>query len=234
MAGGMETTTYKYIGAGVYTIAEASRLTGVSSGRIRRWMEGYEHGSSENRRKSLSIFAGQLPRSDDFIALSFLDLIEVRFVDAFLSHGVNWKVLRVTDDRAREITGTDHPFGTRKFRTNGQSIFTRVGRDLRESAVLDLLQNQLGFSRVISPFLKGLEFHDQIVTRWWPLGRRQPIVIDGARSFGQPIIFKEGVPTAILNRAYQVEDSIDRVASWFEVEKRSVRAAVKYESKLAA
>jgi hypothetical protein len=230
----MDNTMYQYIGAGVYTIAEASRLTGVSSGRIRRWMKGYEHGSPGDRRTSPPIFAGQLPHSDDFIALSFLDLIEVRFVDAFLSRGVTWRVLRVTHDRAREISGTDHPFCTREFRTDGHSVFTEVSRNLRESAVLDLFQNQLGFTRVISPYLKGLEFEDQVVTRWWPLGRRQPVVIDGARSFGQPIIFKEGVPTAILNRAYLVEDSIERVASWFEVEKRSVRAAVKYESQLAA
>jgi uncharacterized protein (DUF433 family) len=230
----MDNAKYQYIGAGVYTIAEASRLTGVSSGRIRRWMKGYEYGSPDDKRTSPPVFAGQFPRLEGFVALSFLDLIEVRFVDAFLRHGVTWRVLRVTHARAQEITGTDHPFCSRQFRTDGQSVFIEVGQNLRESAVLDLFQNQLGFTRIISPYLKGLEFQDQVVTRWWPLGRSQPIVIDGARSFGQPIIFKEGVPTAVLNRAYLAEDSIERVASWFEVEKRSVRAAVKYEFQLAA
>ncbi len=230
----MENSTYQYIGAGVYTIAEASRLTGVSRGRIRRWMGGYRYGSSDDRRTSPPVFVGQLPHLEGFIALSFLDLIEVRFVDAFLSHGVTWRVLRLSHARAREITGTGHPFCTRAFRTDGKSVFTEVSRNLGESAILDLFQNQFGFMRVISPYLKGLEFEDQVVTRWWPLGRTQPVVIDGTRSFGQPIVFKEGVPTAVLSRAYLVEDSVERVANWFEVEKRSVRAAIKFESQLAA
>jgi len=229
----MADSKYRYIGAGVYTIAEASRLTDVSMGRIRRWMKGYEHGASHHRRTSPPVIAGQLINDQESVAvLSFRDLIEIRFVDAFLKQGLTWKVLRVTYGRAQEITGTDHPFCTRRFKTDGYTLF-QVG-DARSSAVLDLFQNQLGFAKVIAPYLKGLEFEDETVTRWWPLGRSQPIVIDGARSFGQPIVFKEGVPTAVLNRAFKAEDSVDRVAEWFLVERRSVRAAIKYESQLAA
>jgi uncharacterized protein (DUF433 family) len=229
----MTDSSYRYIGAGVYTIAEASRLTHVSRGRIRRWIKRYEHGAPHDRRTSPPVITGQLLDGLESVAvLSFRDLIEIRFVDAFLKHGLTWKVLRVTYARAQEIIGTDHPFCTRRFKTDGHTLFQVGG--IRSSSVLDLFQNQLGFAKVISPYLKGLEFEHETITQWWPLGRNQPVVIDGARSFGQPIVFKEGVPTAVLNRAFKAEDSIDRVAEWFRVEKRSVRAAIRYESQLAA
>src|SRR3712207_7250751 len=38
-------------------------------------------------RQSPPVWFGQLPAIDGSVALSFLDLIEVRLVDAFLSHG---------------------------------------------------------------------------------------------------------------------------------------------------
>jgi uncharacterized protein (DUF433 family) len=58
--------------------------------------------------------------------------------------------------------------------------------------------------------------------------------VDPLRSFGQPIVSKEGVPTAVLARAFHVEQSIASVARWFEVSKRAVKQATEFESQLAA
>jgi hypothetical protein len=246
---------FQWIGFGVYTIAEAARLTGISVGRIRRWVKGYSFRSHGEKRVSPPVVLGHFAAAQDTqIAISFADLIEVRCVHAFLEAGVHWKTLRAAHARAVDILGLEHPFATQKFFTDGHTILTRID----EQSILDIVGNQLGFKRILERYLKGaLEFVDQVPIRWWPMGRRRAVVIDATRSFGQPIIDTEGVPTAVLYRAYQAERSeedrlagavgeesglnfavdpvaIGQVSNWFGVEKRSVRTAIEYELQLAA
>ncbi len=232
----MTTNTYSFIGIGIYTLAEASRLTGVSSPRIRRWIKGYSFKSGEDVHSSPPVWRSQLPLIDQKIALSFLDLIEVRFVDAFLEYGVSWKTIRLAAQRAKEMYQQDHPFVTKDFKTDGRNIFAEVVRDSGEKLLLDLVKSQYAFERVISPSLyKGLEFSEAgDLTRWWPMGKRHSVVIDPQRAFGKPIVSKEGVPTSVLAKAFRIEKSAERVASWYEVSVPSVRAAVQFEEKIAA
>ncbi len=53
------------------------------------------------------------------LALGFLDLIEIRFVDAFRRVGVSWATLRRANERAQEMFGGSHPFCTNRFVTDG-------------------------------------------------------------------------------------------------------------------
>lgn len=256
----------------IYTIAEAARLCELSTGRVRRWVRGYSFRRGEEMRNSPPIV--NTPRHSESltVGLDFLDLIEIRYVKAFLEQGVTWPVLRAAHERASAMLQVDHPFATEKFFTDGQTVLTQID----EPALLDIIKNQLAFSRILERYLaggEGLDFDSsEMAVRWWPMGRKQLVVIDAARSFGQPIVSREGVPTAVLNRAYVVESlhdrhqgedghlrrkpeiwtpdgpkespvpvvllgqltfektAIERVASWYRVEKRSVRAAVEYES----
>ena len=61
------------IGKGVYSIAEASRLTKLRAQRVREWFKGRE---SANRFFK-PVFESDYPIYDDEYAISFLDLIEL-------------------------------------------------------------------------------------------------------------------------------------------------------------
>ena len=69
--------------------------------------------------------------------------------------------------------------------------------------------------------------------RMWPIGHGK-VVIDPHRSFGKPIVFKGGVPTFPLYRMMVAGETIDRIASWYEIAPQSVRDAIAYEESLAA
>ena len=60
------------------------------------------------------------------------------------------------------------------------------------------------------------------------------VALDPHRSFGQPIIFRDGVPTSILARSVEANGSVDEVARWFEIHPASVHEAVAFEQALAA
>ncbi len=57
-----------------------------------------------------------MPPVDGQLALSFLDLIEVRFVDAFLENGVPWKTIRSAAINAMEYFGQGHPLSNKRFK----------------------------------------------------------------------------------------------------------------------
>jgi uncharacterized protein (DUF433 family) len=220
---------------GIYTVPDAARLTGVSPWRIRRWLKGYEFKVKHGRHRSPAVWNSQIEPSDHTIALGFLDLLEVRCVDAFISAGVNWKTLRRVHEQAHKLIGHPRPFCTNRFATDGHTIFMEVREETGEVTLWDMRDVQRVFDRIIRPFLKDIEFdRDRVPRRWWMRGKAHLVALDPRRSFGEPIIFRDGVPTSVLARSVEANSSVDEVARWFEIPSASVREAVDYEQSLAA
>lgn len=225
-----------FLGTGIYSVPEASKISGVSPSRIRRWARGYQYRIGGEKRSSPPIWQNDLPPIDGIISLSFLDLLEIRFIDAFLQAGIGWKRLRIAADTAKNLLNTSHPFSTKSFKTDGRTIFADIVEENGERILLDLVRSQYAFNQVISPSLyKGIEFApNDTPLRWWPMGKVSQVVIDPTRAFGQPIVNRAGVPTAVLAEAVEAEDSVERVARWFEVKPSEVRTAIKFEEQLEA
>lgn len=226
------------IGIGLYTAPEAGKLTGVPVARIRRWLLGHAYHRDGERHWSNPLWQPQVPRLGKEVELGFRDLLELRFVDAFTKAGLSLRAIRKALDVAREVTGTDHPFATARFRTDGRSIFLRVAGELAEEAepvLIDLLKQQYALNRIVEPSLKDLDFDDGgVASRWWPAGRAKPIVLDPAHAFGRPIIADVGVTTRALADAAVAEGTVERVARMYEVSVAAVRDAIAFERRLAA
>src|SRR5438132_773949 len=146
---------------GLYSVAETARLTRVSSSRIRRWLRGYKFKSKGKARVSPPVWRGQLGGLDRNIILSFFDLIEVRIVNAFLTEGVSWKILRQARSRAQELFQESHPFCSNRFGTDGRQIFVQVSREATEPTLIEITGNQQVFAAIVHPFLRELEFSDE-------------------------------------------------------------------------
>jgi uncharacterized protein (DUF433 family) len=222
------------LSTGIYTVSAAARLTGVSRGKIGRWIKGYDFRSGELRRHSDALLAGSIGPLDAEVALGFLDLMEIRFVNAFLLAGVTWKTMRLAPQLAREQIGEDHPFCSNRFVTDGRRILLGPAKENGDDALLVLISSQAEFQRILDPFLTQLDFTGDSVARWWPMGRERRIVIDPARNLGQPSAANSGVPTEVLARSVKANDGIETVALWYEVPPGEVRDAVEFEELLAA
>ena len=223
----------RLIGVGIYSVPEASRLTHVSAPTIRRWIKGYSYRVGDTERGTPPVWTRQLADIEDEVSLGFLDLIEVRLIDAFRRRGVSWPTLKRAAEHAKVLFKTTHPFATHQFFTDGRCVFTELAD--QDKSLIDVADNQHTFKRLLAPYLEGLEFKDgHQVIRWWPLGERHSVLIDPQRSFGQPIVEREGVPTRILASAFKIQESVDAVAKWYEVSKKAVRDALKFEKDLAA
>lgn len=219
------------IGVGLYTPAEAGRLIRVPPAKISRWLRGHQIGD----RSYPALWKPEISLGDEKIYLGFRDLMEVRVASAFIAAGVSAIRVRAAIELARDIIGRDHPLSTNQFRTDGREIFLQIAQDDgdEQQKLLNLFRRQYEFKGFLDPILKTVDFGDDgNPLLWWPSGRRFNIVIDPARSFGQPIDSLSSVPTAVLAAAAKMHGNARDAARDYDVSETSVRHALEFETSM--
>ena len=218
------------IGIGLYTLAEAGRLTQVNPAKISRWLRGNE--TSGKRYDAL--WHPQTDLGEDGIFLGFRDLQEIRVVAAFIERGLSPQRVRQAIVLARELLSEERPLSTSRFRTDGRSVFVQVVEQDREPKLIDLFKGQFAFHSIIDRSLTNLDYDAAgIPALWWPLGRSKSVVIDPARSFGQPVEAETSIPAAVLAAAAQAEGSPQAAARVWSVPVRAVKRAVAFEHQMS-
>jgi uncharacterized protein (DUF433 family) len=222
------------IGIGLYTVPEASRLVHISVPRIRRWLTGYVYRSHDRLLESAPLWTPQVPRFGSEPEMGFRDLMELRFVDAFVQKGLSLQAVRRALAKARALFGDERPLSTQRFRTDGRAIFLEIAGEIDDPLLFDLKKDQYLFHRIVAPSFKDIDFEDGVPVRWWPMSSSKGIVLDPKRCFGKPIVGDFTVPTSALSDAYKVSRSFKTVAGDYQVSERAVREAVRFEGQLAS
>ena len=217
------------LGKGVYSIAEASRLTRLPTQRVRDWFRGRETES----RVFQPVFQSDYPVLHEDYAISFLDLVELFIGGKLREAGISLPKLRQNYHELKKDFG-DHPFCTRHVYVGGKQIFTRGLNEEDSGSVIEAINRQHYFDKIILPFLEQITYDKktQMAVRWQIA---ELVVVDPTMRFGRPIVGKTGITTSTLGRAFYANgEDAAFVASWFGVEERHVVAAVNFENGLAA
>lgn len=240
---------HSLVGIGLYTISDAAALLRIPKRNIRRWLAGYHFKAGDGAVRVMPpLWQPQLPRDGHRVELGFRDLIELRFIAAFLDKGIGILTIRHCIEHARELVSDDRPFSTRRFHTDGRTIFLSfieealknpskvlAGASEAECArLIDLKTRQYVFRDTIQQTFRDLDLDADAVARWRPFRGKDTIVIDPRRAFGQAIAADFGVPTSALADAVSAEGSEKRVASLFSVPRQVVSDAVTFQRGLAA
>lgn len=225
------------IGVGLYTFQEAAKLTNAPAQDLRRWLKGhtYKVRGSDERVDSAPLWQTELAELE-IEGISFHDLLEVRFVQAFRKYGVSLQTIRLTSQHARELFNHPYPFTCKRFQTDGRSIFATALEEVGETQLLDLAKKQYAFTKIIEPSLcRGIEYgRDELASCWYPVPRSKAIVLNPAIAFGKPIVTHGHVRTSILYDAFKAEESKQFIARLYEVPVSAVEAAIRFEERLAA
>jgi len=210
------------LGLGLYSIPEAAHILGAPVQRVRRWI------SPEERL----IHRALAPEER---TVTFLELMELHFINMFRSEGVSLQTIRRAAVAASRKFHAEYPFAVRKFDTDGRTIFATLIRDAEdEEMVEDLKRGQYVFRQIMRPFFRRLEYRgtDEAL-RYWPLDIKGRVVLDPERQFGKPIDSETGIPTQTLYEAVKIGQEPSDVATWFGVPRKAVAAAIKFEQSLS-
>lgn len=220
------------LNSGFYTAAEAARLLGLRNAQpITRWLAPPRSGAAVVVERDFEKLGAEHE-------LSFLDLIEVRFVEHFRRVGISLQSLRKAAHNLRERLEVTHPFARSdaKFRTDRRTVFGDTARETGDRELLDLVKNQYAMFTAIEQTLDDdLTFDASGLAREWrPLPDRAPdVVIAPFFAFGRPVISARRIPTRALFDSWKAEGGDTAgVARWFEVSDGEVEQAVRYEMTL--
>jgi uncharacterized protein (DUF433 family) len=213
---------------GFYSVSDAARLIGgVSNRKINGWLDGW--------RKN-PVLSRDFENSK---TLSFLDLIEVRFVDFFRKQGVSMPTLERAAQRLRSEWSTEHPFAlsNAKFVTDRRRIFAQIADEGGDKVTYDAASGQHEMWEAMEATInKGVVFDpaSALAEKWTPRADYPTIVVDPKIAFGKPVVENTSVPTAAIFRLWRAEDSFTRVADAYKLSEQNIRNAVHFELAIAA
>ena len=217
------------LGRGVYSIAEAARLTRLRPRRVNEWFRGRDTPG----RTSRPLFQSDYPVMHEQNSISFLDLIELKIGGTLRDMGVSLQYLRKAYERLKSEFG-EHPLCRRAIFSGDKQIFTKGMSIDGPNPPIEAITGQVYFDEVILPFLERVEY-DSVTDRAVRWRIAEMVVIDPAYRFGSPMVMPVGIPTSTLRNAYYANaESAAVVADWFGIEPAHVMAAVAFENDLAA
>lgn len=225
----------KFLGIGLYTVPEVSRLTHVKPARIARWIKGYRYRVKTDVKTGNPLWKTRIPKLNGRVMVSFNDLLEIKFVNAFRDLGFSLQKIRFAIQMLSEISDSDFPFSQKKVVTDGAFLFADLKDDQGKPLFLELTKRRnYAFPKVIYPMLKkGVIFNEfGMISKWYPdQDRNNQIVLDPRVSFGHPVIDGTRISVTILANAYEAEGSVERVADWYEIDPAMVRQAVDFHER---
>ena len=210
-------------GLGVYTVAEAARLTQTPPATVRAWFRG----RSDQAGKGPLLDSDYAVVGDDF-ALSFLDLIDLLVAGRFRAQGVSIPVIRKSAAALEADLSTKHPFAHAKLFTDGRRVITEAQGRVRDQVLYDVLTRQTIFTELKAQ-LERIEYDaESLLARRWRV--TDGVVVAPAVALGKPVPRHTGVSTAVLVRQLAANGGdVDLVADLYGLTTGEVHAAAEFE-----
>lgn len=161
------------------------------------------------------------------LALTFLDLITMRMVAIFRSHGIKPSEIKKAHDNLRDARGWPHPFAMEPIWVSGPDIYIQEGPFI---VAVSRWQAAFDFIREFLIPVHNIHFDAQKeASSWEP---NPGIVLDPQVAFGAPCIKGTRIPTETLWALHEAGDSIELIASAYGLSPRRVRSAIAWEEEL--
>ena len=221
----------------IYTIPEAARLANTSPGTIKRWMLGAE--------TSEPIFDSSRKYALNSATVSFLQLVEIVVANYFRRKGrVSLDVVRQSYDNTKSLLDVEYPFASLKLKPLAGHVILdlkQVGRGQELPAIdmagLDTTPRFELRTRVRTrniTVLDDIEYDTELAVRWWPMGKRRPIVIDPRFSAGLPTIPQRRVTIQNIRKRWLAGQTIEFISRDLGLEGKTVEDALRYGEQAAA
>ncbi len=218
------------IGTGCYSASEIAHILNLPYAKVRRWMMEYwdgKLGKEYGEKYSWTV--------DSVRAVSFHTLVEFYVMMELSESGVKPKEVLKAHQLLSRRFDTAFPFALKSvligLKTDGGKVFLRQKNDIISLDGTNQLNLQL-----INAFFKNLDFDNgDLASRYWPLGKKNSIVVDPSRKFGHPIIDGHNISPEIIKRHITAGDPVKYVAMIYELTEKEVMDAIKFcQPKIAA
>lgn len=179
----------------MYSFKEVSRLSGVSVQTVRNWLFGY------------TVDERQVPPlikvSPDTTYCSFLNLVEIMVAARFRkAEGTSFLTVRRAYENAQKLFSLDYPFAHLRLKSIGRHIVHMIAMKGSLQALDTPEQYTLPY--LVIEMTDQLEYELELASKWYPLGKNIPIVVDPYVSSGVPVIEGRGIMVENIEKRFYV------------------------------
>jgi uncharacterized protein (DUF433 family) len=210
----------------LYDVSLAASVLRMAPSTLQWWLEG-----GERRGKTYPSVIRERPTGSK--SVTWGELVEARYLLGYRRDlGVRLRELRAWIVEARDRLGVLYPLAhERPWVGEGRRILAEAQRSSGLPGELwAMWQSETGQILLTAPaesFLERVEFEGDEVVRLHPLGTESPVVIDPEIRFGMATL--KGIPTEALAEQVMAGDSVEMVATDFDLDLTEVVAALNYE-----
>jgi len=215
------------LGRGIYTLSDISNILHLPNSRIRYWVNVFW----DDKLSKVSEMKYSWGEKQDK-AVDFHTLIEFYTFYKLRELGISTNKILKAHSVISESLKTNFPFASSRILTDGNSIL--FSPDIQTIINADETL-QYNLKEVIEPFCKKIDFNsNSLAYKFWPLGKKNSIVVDPHHQFGQPIIKGTNILAETLYRMNKAGESIEFIAKLYELKPKNVKDSINYFNKLAA
>jgi hypothetical protein len=148
----------------LYSLQDADYIASSKRGTIRRWLDQYPDLAQSNQEM-----------------LSYHAALQMVAVAALRRDGVSMKLIRNMLRFLRTEMENPYPFLTQRFYVGEKQVFLE---NLETMMEISSTQGQLAWASVILPFLHELDLNEELAVGWWPLGRKNFVLVNPDYGYG--------------------------------------------------
>lgn len=206
----------------MYSFKEVALLSGLSITTVRNWLLGY---TVEERKVS-----PLLKEPPNTTCCSFINLIEVMVAARFRkAEGTKYEVVKHTYENAKKLYSLEHPFANSKLRL--KAVGGHIVHMIREKGSLQAIDTpeQYTLPSLVVAMIEQLEYELELASRWYPVGKKIPIVVDPYISAGVPTIYGRSITVEnITKRFYVGRQTWEFIAKDLELEQKVIEEVIRF------
>jgi uncharacterized protein (DUF433 family) len=158
--------------------------------------------------------------------LSFLNLIELRFIASWRERKSLPKIRRILVWTARDLKA-ERPLLDLDFKRLRHQLFVKYGDELMDAD----RPGQLVWPEAAETLVESLDYDEdeEAVYRWWPLTRARPVLLDTRVNGGRPTTADSGVRTVAIASLIGEGASLEEITEETTASEDEIRAAAQVE-----
>lgn len=208
----------------MYSFKEVSRLSGVSVQTVRNWLFGY----TVDERHVFPL----IKATPDATCCSFLNLVEIMVAARFRkSEGASFLTVKRAYENGQKLFSLEYPFAHLQLRGIGGHIVHMIKMSGSMQAIDT--PEQYTLPGLVIEMLDQLEFELELASKWYPVGKNIPIVVDPYVSSGVPVIEGRGITLEnIEKRFYSGKQKWEFIAKDLELPIDVVQEVLRFAPKV--
>lgn len=225
----MTTPTTSILDRPVYGVLEAAGLLGLRPDRTRAWLDGYA------RQGVVYAPVIRLEHTGADV-VTWGEFVELGYLREYRRKGVPLQRLRPVIDELRREFATPYPLAVAQpFVVDKELVLQIQERNALPAPIAIVIRSgqEILLAEDATRFVKKVQFEPSgrgDVRRLHPAGLASPVVIDPLVRFGRPTV--NGVATERLWELFDAGESVEEIATGYDMSHEAVRAAVSYEEQL--